>query len=195
MTEWDDRVSNHQTTQLITDLPTKLESLPRPKEQKDAEALDRLKDVADHLRRLLDNSDSQLVTQQMLDAPSAGLTEMHRLLDLYAQDNGVDYIHQANTYADSTLSSLGSWPVVRGPTDVEGLRKSIQSYRQSASQHVKALEDEVAERRAQLESLDPKLDEIGTRIDGEVNRLTEQIASLEPTINEAKQQINTAISE
>lgn len=169
MTQWDERVEGSPTKSLISEIVGRLESLEVPEDAADLELLDRVRSVAELVSWLIENTDAGLVTSTMLSAPQQALSYLRDNLNAYADGGDPSHLSQCDAYSEQVLDGLAGWPSPTGPIDPESYRKGLESFRKSAGQFLRKIEDEIKALSKQGESassdLKNRLEEIGQQID------------------------------
>lgn len=169
MSQWTDRVSNHQVWQTISDLEISLINAGKREgiDERAHAALDRLTAVGRFALARMEEADPNLVSPQTLEAVQAALTRVRDGVTAFIGDGDPGHLTNSNVQADVTIRELATIPVLVSGTEVKTLGRAAAEYRRglesvvqevkaresSLAQNVSALQQKVAELQAVLEKV------------------------------------------
>lgn len=145
MSNWSERIAAHGVWQVLRDFETTLENAEKREglELAAAAALDRVRTVSRFVAQRLESTDPLLVTPATLDAVLVPLTRMRDETTHFAGNGDIGHLTNANSFADSVLSSVAPVPVVVSGNEVRTLGRAAADYRrglESVIESVKARE-------------------------------------------------------
>jgi hypothetical protein len=220
VSEWDDRVSQHPSTQGVRQLAELASVFPASTDPALVEAEERAKQVIQALMRLIDETDPALVTQGMLDRLSGPVSNALSALSAYGSAKDAQQLANANVFLDSALDNLAGWTTLRLQTRPTAVRDAAASYRRAAREFmdglhktVSALQGEADEVSARLVTVQEDasksaqdaqraLDELRAVVEAQKARLDDAIATFQKQFADAEaaralqaQETATALSE
>jgi hypothetical protein len=104
------------------------------------------------------------------------------------------YLAQANDYADGLLSQVVTLAPRLGADEAQDYQAAITSFRRSAGQHLRNLENDVAEAKRRVGELETALAEQQAKIDGQDARLDSVVTDYQAQFSEAQSQRQTEFS-
>lgn len=167
MSNWSERVAAHGVWQVLKELEVTFENAEK-REGLDAQAntaLDRIRTVARFVTQRLQSTDPLLVTRSVLDATSAALTRVRDEVTHFTGNGDIGHLNNANTHADTVLSSAVALPVIVSSDDVRTLGRAATDYRrglESVVESVKARGEAVEQR---VTAAQQKLSELQSAVD------------------------------
>lgn len=197
MSQWTDRIENHEIQQLLEVSQTLLDQAAGLAEDDAAalEAFERLRSVHGLITRRLANADPDTVPVQPLANMVPHLTNLNIEVQSFVSNQNIAHLTNANSHADNILPQIAAIPALVTPDDVDGMREAITSFRRSAGQLIHNLEQEASEYR---EAMDQDRQTSNQSIDDSKESLSELEAELERVqteIQSQKSRLDTAIAE
>jgi hypothetical protein len=205
MSEWDDRVSKHPTTQGLRQLVELANVFPASPDPAVTEAEQRAKQVIQALNRLIDETDPTLVTQGMLDRLSGPVSNALSALSAYVSGNDAQQLANANTFLDGGLDNLVGWAALRLQTRPIAVRDAAASYRRAAREFMDGLHKTVSALRGEADEVSARLvavqdeasksametqralDELRAVVEAQKARLDDAIATFQKQFADAEQ--------
>lgn len=186
MSEWVDRIENHEIFNTFESL-NKLLDENRVKAEKTSteaiDALDRVSSGVRHIESLLNRVDPILIVPSSLNQLNASLNKISASMALFKQTSGLVHLISGNTQLDTALPQLSTIHVLATPSDVDNLREASSSFRRSCAQLNKNLEIEIEKTLSTSENLKTKLDELSTEITNQKTRLDDAITNFTESFN------------
>jgi hypothetical protein len=131
MSQWADRIRNHQVWQHLTalgpaiDQAVKLEAI----EAQDLDGLERIRAVLAFTGKRLAGADPATTQPAPLEAVSTALQNALAEVQAYIADGNAAHVANANSHADTTLAHLSQVSVPFTPEELAGLKDAAASYR------------------------------------------------------------------
>jgi hypothetical protein len=194
MSQWDERVESHPATQGLQALESKLAGAEAPDDPAGVEALERLKRVVTYLAGLFDRSDAWLVTPSILDNLNTQITSLSSHVDSFISSKDATNLTNANSYADAALDVARGWPVTQAQ-ESEELSKSANSFRKSAGDLIKGLNQDSEETRTDLDRVRKKLTDVRTEATTQVDELKGQLSAVGSQIDAEKVRVDETITQ
>lgn len=200
MTEWDDRLENHSVHTSVQKL---LNSVGKAKKKAgDAvavEALARIEDAAHHIKNLLSEVDAHLVAESTLNNLHNQLNQAANQVKSFTGNGNVGHLNNANNHIENALPQAAQLPSIEEKKDVVEIRRSVSSFRKSAGQHLRYLEEEVERRKSELNELQNAIDQRKKEIENQKGRLDtaiqEFVQNSSTAIEEAKAKLEASVRE
>jgi flavin-binding protein dodecin len=200
MTEWDDRLENHSVHTSVQKL---LNLVGKSKKQAEdavaVESLARIEDAARHIKNLLGETDAHLVAESTLNNLHNQLNQAANQINSFTGNGNVGHLNNANNHIDNALPQASLLPSVEGVRDVVEIRRSVSSFRKSAGQHLRYLEEDVERRKSELNELQQAIDQRKKEIENQKGRLDtaiqEFVQNSSTAIEEAKAKLETSVRE
>lgn len=189
MTAWADRVQNHAVHQTLRGLEGALEGADPKLTQAEPTVFeyDRLRQVAAFARRALDGVDPNLCPAGLLDALNSGLSQMQSSFATFvANPAQPSYLQQASSYADSVVQQALALPFVRDEGDVGAIRDAVTRLRQSLSQYVRTVGEDVAGLRGLTTEGTSKAEALRAEIERQTGRLDTALSTFQQQFSSAQ---------
>jgi hypothetical protein len=198
VSDWDNRISEHQIHGLIHELENLVRALPRPNDQA-REDLARVERVVDYLSARLEQSDPRLLSPASLDSVVTPLRNAQPALQSYQQTADRSQLGTANNYLDQALINVAAWPPIVSAADVEALRESVTFFRRSAGQLLRSVQQEAIDAEQQLEKVRAELKQMAEALRREREQqsgaLEGRIVELTSAVDSQKTRLDEAIAE
>lgn len=192
MTLWDERFSEHGVFTAIDSVKAKLTESDEDELLSTVdlrEAHDRLSYGLDYIVRVLSAADPQLTAQGPLNTLESQLTQVtSQIQNFLNTEQGSHLFSNANDHMDRALQAARQLPVPEVPTDLEGIRDDVTRFRQSASAHLRYLENDFKKAEETLEQ------KIATTSSG-ITKTETQIENRLQELNAEKQRLDKAIAD
>ena len=174
MSEWIDRIENHQVhsnLQQIKEFLTQIEQYAET--QADSlEDYNRLSQIISFICTTLSNTDSNMVPNPTLNNLANQAQKVIQELANYNSNKNRPHLVNANNHADNMLIQVKTLLMPTNLSDVEGLRESVGNFRKSAGQFLRYLEEDFQKLRSQVQELSGKGQELSNEIsDGTDKRI------------------------
>jgi len=188
MSAFDDRFVNHAVFQTLANLRAQLDAAEEHLATTDLqEAHARLVEVADYIDRVLNAAEPSLSSKASLDALNSALQSTGNEVQQFVNTKqAARLIGNANTQADAAIQQARVMYVPLVPEEVEGLKDGLASFRRSAGQHLRSLEQEAATAKTSLEQ---QVDQARQS----VAQTTQQIQTKLQEVEQAKQGLDNAV--
>lgn len=157
MPDWDQRAHDHAIVITLQEISQALDQLERPRDADEGEALERVRHVVARLNSLIMDADSELLSPGLLDETNTHLPDVLSELRTYRENHDRSWLDSVNGILDTLIAQVG-WPLAYAATDVGGLREAAASYRRSAGQLIRGIEEEVEAARARVAELGPEVE-------------------------------------
>lgn len=166
MSQWADRIRNHQVWQQLTALGPAIDQAVAREglEAQDVDGLERIRAVLALTGKRLAAADPFTTHPAPLDGISNALQNALAEVQTFIADGSTGHITNANSHADTALAHVSQVPVPFTPDELSALRDAAVSYRTS-------LEEQLQQTRISSQSL-------RSETDGLRNRLTELAGEL-----------------
>jgi 23S rRNA pseudoU1915 N3-methylase RlmH len=178
MSQWSDRWDASGVIANVAELGNLLsQASERPQlKTADVEALDRLRSVHKFAEAVLEIVDPYLTSQGSLDQINKNVLPCAQCVRNFVNDGNISHLINANAHSDQVLPQLALLPMVRSAEGVKGLRESVTSFRQSAGQLLRHLEEDVREISSSATASKQRVEELSREI-AEQHRQVTQVAS------------------
>lgn len=140
MGEWEEGVRNHRLAEVLSELREVLKNLGESGENR--EDLDRISRGSAFLDERFQAVDAELISPTILDGVANPLATVISSLRAYESSRETSHLGQAHAHLDQALSEAGNWPIAQTASDVDALHKSVISFRRSAGQLIRGVQDE-----------------------------------------------------
>ncbi|MDX9688069.1 hypothetical protein [Halopseudomonas formosensis] len=187
MTQLEDRIKEHPALTRAEEMRTLLDTLDEADWSTETrEGLHRIRRVVDHFVQQLAAADPELTSLQALKSIEQQLAKAKQELTQYKNNKNANHFANANTAADSVLSSLRSLWVPVADFDLDQVREAIGSFRKSVGQNARYAEQELARTREDIEAIRQEavaikeaLKEQKSRIDSVISEFQSQFSKAE----------------
>lgn len=187
MSEWIDRIENHQVhsnLQQIRELLTQIEH--DAETQADSlEDYNRLSQIFSFIFTTLSNSDPNMVPNPTLTTLANQSQNVIQELANYKSNKNRPHLVNANNHADNMLVQAKTLLMPTNLSDVEGLRESVGNFRKSAGQFLRYLEEDFQKLRSQVEDLSGKGQELSNEISVQKGRLDTAITQFQQQFSDS----------
>ena len=175
MTVFDDRFTKHAvfgTLDNLRDLLDQAEEFLSTPELVEAHA--RLIDVAEYIERVLNTAEPSLTPLSILNNINNNVQQAANSVQQFLQNKQPGPLNQANSHIDNALTQARLIYVPLVGEDVESVKERVVSFRKSASQHLRYLQDDFTKARQELK---------------------QQVQQVQQSIQQTGQQIQTKLTE
>lgn len=188
MSQWTARIEDHAAIQRASQVLQQLDNLTDalPDDAAVLGSYERLRTVVRAVHERFDKMDPALVHPNALASVDQHLQQVANELSAFTSDKAPQRLENANSYADNLLSVIHLVPTPLNDADIEGLRDSVTSYRRTAGQLIRNLQDEASAARNKLQDLQGKIAEVNqeigsqkARLDTAINQFQQQSAAAE----------------
>lgn len=206
----EERITNHDTYTKIEKVIQLLETVIAseiPSEQ--VSMLERLSEIFTILKEALDRVDPWLLSQNTLQNMNGHITSILRELTNYNNNKNVQHLNNSNNHLNNIIPFFSQVMVTRTPEDIEGVRKSVISFRMSIGQHLGNVEKQANGTSEALVTNKEKLNDLTDSIENQKGRVdsvitgfqdqflkgqTERNEKNEMLIEQTKSEVNKFIS-
>lgn len=178
MSSLEDKVNEHPSLSKAGELVTfldDLESLDWNTEIR--ESLHRIRRVSQHFLDHIASVDPELCSFQALKGIDQQLAKIRQELNQFKSNKSVNHLANANTAADSVLTTMRALWVPVVDLDLDQVREAIGSFRKSVGQNARYAEQDL------------------TKIRREVEELRQEISSMKSSIKEERSRADAVVSE
>ena len=188
MSIWDDEFQNHG---IHSNLDSTRDGLALALAREDLapdviESLARISNVLARFDTALDSAEPQLVPKQLLDASIGPLENLKAQVSAFTADANAAHLKEANEHANQLLIQLGRMVLAIAPSDIEGVRDAVVSFRMSAGQHLRHLADLATEIQSLYRTSQSNLEELKSEISSQKARLDSAISAFQQQFSEAE---------
>ena len=192
--QWTTRFENHAVHAALENVATLLEKASESAREDPAalDSISRIEQIHGMAARAITTVDPYLASIPNLNNVNSYLSSQATELTNYASTKNTTHLNNANTQADNILAQLPALSPIMTPSDIEGVRESVSSFRMSAGQHLRYLEAEVSTLRSKLQKLTQKADGVSAevqaqkgRVDAAISEFQQQFLSAESTRTES----------
>lgn len=155
----------------------------------------RLRTIHQSVVHRLDSTDPQLVPQQTLDRLRDFYNQITSELTSYVSNKNPAHLTNANSHADQLLLVLPQIPMSIEGADVELVRESVSSFRKSAGQYLRYVEEDVDSLRNEIQDLSARVQETINSIEAQKTRLDTAIAQFQQQFSEAEDSRRTRFTD
>lgn len=196
MTQWDDRVLEHEVWEKLRQMgPALLRASAIAKSTEAHDGVARLRLVRDWVEATLEAVDPLLLPPQLLQGLTEPMRQFLGEVQNYVSNQNPGHITNANGHADAVLHQLRGAQAPQNEEHVSGLRRSIVSLRRSVGQYKRYVEAERDGMRAPVERLKTELADLQSEIAGQKGRLDQAIAEFQSQFSEAEQRRRAEFAE
>ena len=189
MSKWVDRFESHELHKSLSNIDEIMEEVQETASSIDAEGVidcERIAGSLNHVKRKLRNLDPILVPIPVLNDLNKHAQQIYNELNNFRSDENKAHLNNANIQVDSLLVQVSNLPSIDSLDDVEGVKKAITSFRRSAGQFIKHIEEENSNVQVQLTEISKSFDQLKTEIDGQKARLDTAISEFQKQFSEAE---------
>ncbi len=205
MTQWAERIDEHESIGLVRSLVSLMDALPPATSQEAADGIDRIHRVARRLGALISETDPYLLAPEMLTPLVSPLSRATVAVEAFVSSSDVGQLVTANAALDEVLRSIG-WLDGRDIPNVDSLRESAVSYRRSIGQLVRGLEEQIVETQGRLRTVQEEAEAVRSAteavaaeqrqlIEAQSVQTTQRLASVEASVDAQKARLDAVISE
>jgi hypothetical protein len=172
MSEWVDRIRNHQVWEQMRALGPTIDQAVA-KEGLDIPAIDgleRIRSVLALVGKRLAAADPLTTQLAPLDGTFAALQTALTELQAFISDNSVSHLVGANSAADAALAQVGQVVVPVRPEELQSLGDAAASYRTTLDEYLRSAHGSVTTLRTDTDGLRAKLAELSAEIAAERQR-------------------------
>ena len=184
-----DQFESHGVHNVIKNLQVLIESLQEIVHEKGSVAVeeyDRILQIYEMLRNKFNNVDPILFPQGMLDKIQNQLISVGNELDAFKKDKNIAHLRNANNHVDNVYMTRNRWSYFDAGESGESIREDIISFRRSAGQYIKYLEDENKKIEERFDALNNKFSEFAEGIENQKGRLDSAIGQFQQQFSESE---------
>lgn len=133
--------------------------------------IERFSEILNILKEALDRVDPLLLRPTTLQSINGDILNILNQLKNYNNNNNIQFVNTAENHLDKVISIFPQVMITRTPEDIEGVRKSVVSFRMSVGQHLSNVERESIETATALTVNQDKLSELSNSIESQKTRL------------------------
>lgn len=168
----EESITNHDTyiklekvIQLVDTIISNNES------SEEIQRLERFSEILNVLKEALDRVDPLLLAPNTLQSINGHITNILNHLTNFNSSKNIQHVTNAEAQLDNVIPILPQVMITRTPEDIEGVRKSVISFRISVGQHLSNVEKESIETATALTVNQGKLSELSNSIESQKTRL------------------------
>ncbi|HFK1475547.1 hypothetical protein COE92_16250 [Bacillus wiedmannii] len=178
----------HRTLKNILEIVTEL--LEREEEETQTETiieLDRAKQVCFNVERILSNCDPNIVHIGYLDNVNSNLVNyIIPYLHSFRNDRNVTHLYNVNNQLDSLLPTISSFLIQDIPSNTDGIKESISSFRRSISQRLRHTEEEFNRIESVGREIEQGLSQVSSTVEMQKSRLDTAISEFQQQFSQAE---------
>jgi uncharacterized membrane protein YsdA (DUF1294 family)/predicted nucleic acid-binding Zn-ribbon protein len=188
MSNWVERVKNHPAIGKFATILTHIEQAEQlAGENTEArEALDRIHAVVMHAKRRFDVLDPVLIPKQSLQNLDSNLSSMLQTLQAYVNDKNKSHLQTAANNCDSLLLQLPISSGFDAMSYMDGIREAVGSFRESAAQQMRLVEEQSAGVQKKLSDLLRQVETTDKTIEVQKGRLDTAIGQFQKQFSDAE---------
>ena len=174
MSQWSEKIKNHQVWVLLQDLGPTIDAAFSI-EGMDSETIDslaRLKSILSFIGRRLAGADPFLFQVGVFDNLGSSLNSMVQEVQSFIANGNVGHITSANANGDSALTYLAQLNVLLTTEDFVAAKESAESYRLSINKALKSVTGTASQLKSEIDSLQTRTVELSTELTTEQKRLS-----------------------
>lgn len=204
MSQFDTRLEEHPYRTNVDSLFTRIEECKELEELSEHEfdTLHRIDEVYQIVQFRINSVDPMLLSKTTLDGISNNTNEVHSQLAAVIQNHNLNnvsqkmaHINRINELLDSVVIQITQIYQPLVPSEVEALRDSLVSTRQSLSQHNRYIKEEYERFGTDKQGIEEEIKEISstltsveTQVDTAVEKATDQLVDFERMFSEKQQE-------
>ena len=189
MSEWVQRLEAHPVNDEVKAFDTllsELESIAAENPQAISQ-FSRLQQVNRLLQQRLQSIEPVLVPLSVLNNLQSYVQHERTEVSQYRANQNVGHLHNANSHADAVLTQLGTMIYPATPSDIEGVRDAVASFRKSAGQYLRYVEDEHSSLQEKMKALSDHLQQATTEVNSQKSRLDTAISQFQQQFSQAEE--------
>lgn len=194
MAQWNDRIREHPVRPQLKELAERLGRVDDALDENGAEQLARVRRVVGYAQTLIQASDEDLLSPQLLDTVSNAVANVVTAVTSFEGTPEVGYLEQAASYADAVLSSLAPIPPPPPDKQSRALAEHVKSFRTVADSVVGDLRSTVAAATAEVQILRDAVAEGASTNQAQLADATERVAQMTATIDEQSTRLDAALA-
>ena len=148
--------------------------------------LSRLQQINRLLMQRLQSVDPVLVPLAVLNNLHSHVQHQRNEVNQYRANQNVGHLSNANSQADGVLTHLGTMIYPAAPSDIEGVRDAVASFRKSAGQYLRYIEDEHSSLKTQMNGLSGQLQQATAEVSSQKSRLDTAISQFQQQFSQAE---------
>lgn len=188
MSEWIQRFEGHPVSadaKSFDALLTEVEDFATKSPQAISQ-LSRLQQINRLLIQRLQSVDPLLVPLTVLNNLHSHVQQQHNEVNQYRTNQNVGHLSNANSQADGVLTQLGTMIYPAAPSDIEGVRDAVASFRKSAGQYLRYIEDEHSSLKTRMSELSGQLQQASAEVSSQKSRLDTAISQFQQQFSQAE---------
>lgn len=187
MSEWVDRVENHEIRNQLQTITNLLEQAREyaEKQPDTLEDYNRLVQIIAFVVNVLDNCDPFMVPTPTLKNLSSNSQNIIQEITNYINNNNRAHLVSANNHADQLIIHGKTLETNTHVYDIDSIREIVGNFRKSAGQYIRYLEEDYLKLKNQLEELRTKNQELSTDINAQKSRLDNAISQFQQQFSAA----------
>ncbi|MDT3417095.1 prefoldin subunit 5 [Brevibacillus aydinogluensis] len=150
MSVWIERFENHQIHNKLSGLIKHTEKLLN---ENNDHRLERISQVLELLQINLQNCDPTFTPIPNLDTIAQYLDNILSNFNQFERTRNLSYLDTAYAYGENILPQMTLLNVPKSPTDIEGIREAIISFRRSIGQNKRTIHEELEEFKREISNL------------------------------------------
>lgn len=188
MSEWVQRLEAHPVNADVKAFDVLLAELDEvaAKSPQVISQVSRLQQINRLLLQRLQSVDPVLVPLAVLNNLQSYVQQQRNEVNHYRANQNVGHLHNANSHADVVLTQLGAMIYPAAPSDIEGVRDAVASFRKSAGQYLRYVEDEHSSLKAKMKNLSDQLQQATTDVNSQKSRLDTAISQFQQQFSQAE---------
>lgn len=189
MTQWAERVDNHEVFSRIQEMDELLIELEDfENDSIDVfETLNRLRQIHETLKQLLEKMDPHLIPQAVLNNLNNHINAQINQLNQFKVNNNFNLLNNVNGQADSILIQLSNLVEPNSQEDIEMIRDSVGSFRRSISQFYRYTENDYEQLKSKFEGFQRQVSELDQEVKNQKARLDSIITQYQQQFSDAQE--------
>jgi len=189
MSRFVDRFESHQIHDSLNTIDSIInELLERENMQPDALLeLEQARHVLNYLKLMLDNCDPTLIPPTVLNNLNDNMAKriISELTNFRSTNNNV-YLVNVNNHLDSHIPTISNLVVPHLPTDIDGIKQSIVTFKRLASRSIRETESEFKRVESIKNELEQGFSQISTTVEDQRSRLEAILEDFQQDFSDAQ---------
>jgi hypothetical protein len=188
MANWSQRIQDHQAFSKLRELEDLLSQIEiKPGEPTDVtEDVERLRQIVRYTRSALQGQDPALIPLPLANAIQQQIQPPLNEIAAFVRDRNRNHLTNANTQIDTLLQHAYALPPPLSSQRMDDLREAVISFRRSAGQYLKSVEEESRSVQTNVSDLSTRLSSLIAEANSQKGRLDAAIAQYQKQYSEAE---------
>lgn len=195
MVKWSDQVRDHAALQMLRDLADHVRRIDVSADEHSESTLQHIAAVVDHVSFRVSAADLELVSPAMLQGVANAAHSLANNMASYEESPQTSYLDQAVVAADGLLTSLSPLPPPVREKQIESLQAQAKEFRATSALMLKEMRGEVRALHSQADTLRSEIAEGTTANANDLSTVRSQVEQLAATIEQQAGRLDTALTD